>query len=219
MVTAQPLKSQDIVRLLLKLKEETPEYPVHLLEARKSAFMKQAVALNVSGKGKGGEGGNPEGGSTGNALGGSTAAQGFTLQTLIAFGLITLMLIGASLIQNQYTDRVEGSLSLVADGSYEPIAVSDTPAGPTLTIQPTEVPSIAVTPELIVDDVVSVPIIDDYINKATIDTDPSGKVKSNPGLHLGQTPGAPAAPGHGNPGNVNRPEKNDKPEKPGKPNQ
>jgi hypothetical protein len=41
--------------------------------------------------------------------------------------------------------------------------------------------------------------------------------KSNPGLHLGQTPGTPAAPGHGNPGNVNKPDKPDKPEKPEKP--
>lgn len=219
MVTAQPFKSQDIVRLLLKLKEETPEYPVHLLEARKSAFMKQAVALNVPGKGRGGEGGNPEGGGTGNTLGGSTASQGFAIQTFIAFGLITLMLIGASLIHNQYMDWMEESLSVVADGSYEPIAVSDTPVGPALTILPTEVPSIVVTPEIIVDDFVSVPVIDDYINKATINTDPSGKINSNPGLHLGQTPGAPAAPGHGNPGNVNRPEKKDRPEKPEKPNQ
>jgi hypothetical protein len=40
---------------------------------------------------------------------------------------------------------------------------------------------------------------------------------TNPGLHLGQTPGTPAAPGQGNPGNTNQPDKPDKTEKPDNP--
>jgi len=59
---------KDIVELLAKLKEETPEYPAKLVEARKESFLKQVLDISVSG-GRGGEGGqdggddNPKGSS------------------------------------------------------------------------------------------------------------------------------------------------------------
>ena len=49
---------KDIISLLTKLKEQTPEYPAELLEARKAALLKHAATLNIQGKGQGGEGGS-----------------------------------------------------------------------------------------------------------------------------------------------------------------
>ena len=43
-----PSNHQDIVELLSKLKEETPDYPAELLNARKDSFLKQDVNRKIS---------------------------------------------------------------------------------------------------------------------------------------------------------------------------
>lgn len=62
---------KDIVQLLAKLKEETPEYPTHLVNARKDSYLKQILEINISGQsqsdesGQGGGSEGPKGGSAG----------------------------------------------------------------------------------------------------------------------------------------------------------
>lgn len=69
------LEHKEIVRLIAKLKEETPEYPTELVEARKESFLKQILDISGSGSGQGGEGGEGsgnEGAKAGNAESGET---------------------------------------------------------------------------------------------------------------------------------------------------
>ena len=51
----KPLKTKEITELLSKLKAETPEYPSELMEARKAAFLKQAVNIKIDRTGQGGQ--------------------------------------------------------------------------------------------------------------------------------------------------------------------
>lgn len=56
------LEHKDIVQLLAKLKEETPEYPAELVKSRKESFLKQVLDTSLSGEGKDdGNGGDNEG--------------------------------------------------------------------------------------------------------------------------------------------------------------
>ena len=45
-------KEQDIVQLLSKLREETPEYPSSLVKARKESFLKKVLDISASGEGQ-----------------------------------------------------------------------------------------------------------------------------------------------------------------------
>ena len=62
---------KELVELLGKLKEETPEYPAKLVDARKESFLKHVLDMSTSGGGQGGDGGSdggdegPKGGSAG----------------------------------------------------------------------------------------------------------------------------------------------------------
>ena len=55
-MTKKPLEQKDIINLLDKLREETPEYPVQLAKSRKESFLKQIVDIKLSGEGGGGGG-------------------------------------------------------------------------------------------------------------------------------------------------------------------
>lgn len=227
MMADMPPDFQRIIELLSTLKAETPEYPAHLLEARKIAFLKQAATLNIPGKGQGGEGGQQGGGGSGTALGGSTTAQGIILQSLIALGLVAAMLAGL-LMGNYVIDDKEADAGppnknpVAARESPDPVilpvtSMSETPTGQNLILAtPTAPVTITGTPTV----TGTLPVEDETVDLVDIPGTPTG-TNDNPGLHLGQTPGAPAAPGQGNPGNVNQPDKPepDKPDKPepGKP--
>src|SRR3990172_6915523 len=112
MMPKRSLNPKDITTLLGKLKDETPEYPAELLEARKAAFLKQAVTLKIEGKGQGGEGGQEGGtsgsGGSGTALGGGTAALGFILQAVIGFSVIAAMLLTAFAFRKQIAEILRG---------------------------------------------------------------------------------------------------------------
>jgi hypothetical protein len=64
---------KDLVEMLGKLKEETPEYPAKLVDARKESFLKHVLDMGASGGGRGGDGGSdsgeegPKGGSAGSS--------------------------------------------------------------------------------------------------------------------------------------------------------
>lgn len=225
MMPKRSLDQKEIIGLLSKLKEQTPEYPANLLESRKAAFLKQAATLKIQGKGQGGEGGAEGGGSgTGgsSATLGGTAAQGFILQAVIGFSMIAALLLTAFAYREQISvvlrenevvtvgealGETQTALSLstpTAVFSATPvISPSPTQAIPTVTATVQDDTNLNITPQIVVEGTIKV------------EGTPDG-TKSNNGLHLGQTPGTPAAPGQGNPGNVNQPDK-PKPDKPGKP--
>ena len=111
------LEHQEIVRLLAKLKEETPEYPADMVEARKYSFMKQIVDLKISlespageGKQPGGTGGQKGGGGSrgsggsGAALGGGSTVLGISLKTVLAIGAVIVMLTAAYLFRDQIVE-------------------------------------------------------------------------------------------------------------------
>lgn len=52
---------KDLVELLGKLKEETPEYPAKLVDARKDSFLKHVLEMSASGGGQGGDSGSDSG--------------------------------------------------------------------------------------------------------------------------------------------------------------
>jgi hypothetical protein len=68
------LNSQNVIDLLSKLKESTPEYPAELLASRKAAFL-EAVAVQMPPRGMSGKGGGDGGLSGSSTLGGMSAAQ------------------------------------------------------------------------------------------------------------------------------------------------
>lgn len=218
----KPLKREEITELLSKLKDETPEYPSEMMAARKAAFLDKAVNI-LDGKGQGGEGGQQGGsggsGGSGGTLGGAVAP-GSMLQVLIGVGLAAAIFLAAYAIRDQVPEDVQGNESAVQiESSLPQPAITFTPSAPA-TI--TAVPSSSATAFAAISGLdTSVVNVDDMIiNGASIvegTPEPaSDEIKTNSGLHLGQTPGTPAAPGQGNPGNPNKPEK-DKPEKPDKP--
>ena len=107
-----PLEHKDIVKMLGELKEQTPEYPVHMMSDRKAAFLQKAVAIKVS-KGDGGsDKGGQKGGKTGSGgASGSGAALrnksfflGLTLKQTITIGVVLVMLIVGYFMREQITD-------------------------------------------------------------------------------------------------------------------
>ena len=96
-------ENQEIVRQLAKLKQETPDYPADLLEARKYSFLKQIVDLKISREGhpEGGTGSSAGSGGSGAASSARSTVLGMPLKTALAIGAAILMLTAAYLFRHQ----------------------------------------------------------------------------------------------------------------------
>jgi hypothetical protein len=127
------LEHQEMVRLLARLKEETPEYPADLLDARKYSFLKQIVDLKLSAEGQPGGTAGPGGaGRPGAALkagaGGATIL-GLPLKAAIAIGMVILMLTAGYLFREQIVEFLaENGLINTAETAAPPLA--STPEDP-----------------------------------------------------------------------------------------
>lgn len=225
MSPGKPLNTKEITELLSKLKAQTPEYPSELMEARKAAFLKQAVNIKIDRTGQGGEGGNQGGsggsGGSGTVLG-SGSVPGVLLQALIGIAVVTALLLGAYAYRNQFGDNsqntkvsVEEVMPASSQVAPETVTVIPGSATPVLTVSPTAGTPTPTEALLVLDD----PYSNGTLVAEEIQTESAALTgtQTNNGLHLGQTPGAPAAPGQGNPGNANKPDKPVKPEKTKKP--
>ena len=129
-----PLEYKDIVKLLSDLKDETPDYPIHLMSERKAAFLKKVVDIKISGEEKSGEGGQKGGkvesgriGRSGAALSGGTFALGISLRKAIAIVVIIALLTAAYLLRDQIVDFLEEN-NIVAEETAAPLIASE-PAG------------------------------------------------------------------------------------------
>jgi len=104
---------KDIVKLLSDLKEETPEYPVHMMSNRKAAFLQKAVDIKVS-KGddssqsgqKGGRSGTGGAGASGASLRDKSFFLGLSLKQTLAIGLVLVFLVTAYFMRDQITEVV-----------------------------------------------------------------------------------------------------------------
>src|SRR3990172_3295160 len=109
-MSTQLLNSQDVIGLLLKLKDSTPDYPVDLLVARRAAFLQASAAIHLGGSGMSGKGGG-DGGSVGSggsgAMGGMSTAQSFLLQAVIGVWVIAAMLTAAYVFRDQIIDLLQ----------------------------------------------------------------------------------------------------------------
>ena len=205
-MTKQPLNSQDVIGLLSKLKESTPDYPADLFAARKAAFMQQVVTINFDGSGLSGKGGGDGGlgasGGTGGsgALGGLTTAQTVMLQVVIGVWVVAAMLTAAYVFRDQIIDLLQDNG--IVEITQEPVIEPTAPATLAPIATQTETPTIELIPQVTAEpgDLPGV--------EATPD---SGK--DDPGLHLGQTPGTPDTPNQNKPDKPNTQDKSDKPEK------
>lgn len=221
MTGKKTLNPEEITNLLSKLKNETPDYPSEMMAARKAAFLKQAVNIKIDTKGQGGEGGQQGGsGGSGGALGGGTAAPGMLLQALIGISIVAAMFLAAYAYRDQLTDAFGGHEVVVQENTYQAAPISS-PLAPVTSGEAPVAPDIAPTntPAALADvdpsgetNISGITIIEETPGAEFASDD----IKTNNGLHLGQTPGTPAAPGQGNPGNLNKPDKT-KPDKPNKP--
>jgi len=221
-LSANPSQNE-IVNLLSKLKNETPEYPSDLLAARKAAFIEQAVGIQFNGPKQGGKGGGDGGssslgGSGGpGALGGMSTAQGFLLQAVVGVWIIAGMLTAAYVFRDQIIDLLQDNGIVVemtqAPSIDSPAPVMVEPAGesPLPVIPPTGAISSSETPvpETVLEEEV---IAEDSSGDSAISENPED-TKDNPGLHLGQTPDAPDTPNEKKPDNPNKPDQPDKPDK------
>ena len=63
MMSMESSNYQEIVRLLSRLKERTPDYPPDLLATRSEIFVQQALAIQFDGSGLSGKGGEDGGDS------------------------------------------------------------------------------------------------------------------------------------------------------------
>jgi hypothetical protein len=169
-----PLERQDIIELLAKLKAETPDYPADLVEARKAAYLKQIVDIQISRKDQGGEAGKSGraggAGRPGAALGGGTLAQGISLKAAFAVGVVIAMLTAAYLFRDQIVDFLaENEIINVEETVTAPIFPA--PADPA-----TEVPTLRAP------------------------SSGTGATETAPGF--AQSPATPTAPVRGSPFNV-----------------
>jgi hypothetical protein len=140
----EPLERQDIIELLAKLKAETPDYPADLVEARKAAYLKQIVEIQISRKDQGGEAGKrgrAGGGSgSGAALGGGTLAQGISLKAAIAVGVVIAMLTAAYLFRDQIVDFLAENNIINVEETATP-SIAPAPAGPATEMPTLNAPS------------------------------------------------------------------------------
>lgn len=203
----QPLNSQEIVRLLSMLKDSTPNYPIDLMNARKAAFLIQAVAIKLDGNGLSGKGGGDGGigGSGGSGvLGGMSTAQTILLQAVIGVWVIAAMLTAAYVFRGQIIDLLQDN-GIVVETTQVP---SSEPTVPATILPATEVPTTEFAPTPTTGDLQVFEATPD--GSSNIQNTPYGS-KQNPGLHLGQTPGTPDTP------DQDKPDKPDNPNKPKKP--
>ena len=206
-MSKQALDSQDVIRLLSKLKDSTPDYPLDLMAARRATILQAVVALQIHGSGLSGKGGGDGGmGGTGGsgALGGASTAQTILLQAVIGVWIIAAMLTAAYVFRDQIIDLLQDN-GIVEEMTQAPFNESTAPAilSPATEIIPTEITPLAGT---------AVPGVEPGM-EATPEVEKAPVAPNdNPGLHLGQTPGAPDTP------NQDKPDKPDKPDKSGKPN-
>jgi hypothetical protein len=202
-MSEQALDSQDIIRLLSKLKESTPEYPVELLAARKAAFLNAAVATQIPPRWRSGKGGGDGGASGTGSLGGMSAAQSILLQAVIGVWIIAAMLTAAYVFRDQIVDLLRENGIVTLEVTQAPLNDPIIPAtiAPATEVAPTETTPLADTPA---------PGNDSGIEPSEEIQEASPDSKENPGLHLGQTPGAPDTP--------NQEKPDSKPDNPKKPN-
>jgi hypothetical protein len=204
-MSKQSLHSQDIIGLISKLKESTPEYPTDLLAARKAAFLQQAVAINIDGNGLSGKGGGDGGiGGTGGsgALGGMSTAQTILLQAVIGVWVVAAMLTAAYVFRDQIIDLLQDN------GIMEMTQIPSGEFAVPATIAPaTEIPTIEFTSTPIPTAPDNQPVIETAPDNSSDSQSTPESTKQNPGLHLGQTPGAPDTP------NQNKPDKPDQSDK------
>jgi hypothetical protein len=121
---------KDIIKLLSDLKEETPDYPVHMMSSKKAAFMQKALEAKISADDRSGEGGQKGGktgsggaGGSGAALKGGTFILGISLRRAIAIGVIIVTLTTAYLLRDQITDfLVENEIVNVEETAATPFA-------------------------------------------------------------------------------------------------
>lgn len=130
----KPLEHQEIVRLLAKLKEDTPEYPADLLEARKYSYLKQIVDLKISAEGqqggqKGGKAGPGGAGGVGGATGGGATFLGLPLKTALAIGAAILMLTAGYLFRDQIVEVLADNGLITTEETAAPPFAS-TPGSP-----------------------------------------------------------------------------------------
>jgi hypothetical protein len=202
----QPIDSQDVIRLLSKLKDRTPDYPVDLMAARKATFLQQVVAINIDGNGLSGKGGGDGGigGSGGSGtLGGMSTAQAILLQAVIGVWVIAAMLTAAYVFRGQIIDLLQDN-GIIVEMTQVPLSESTVPA----TMSPaTEIPTTEVTSTSGPATPGDLPVIETTPDGSSDIQDTPDGPKDNPGLHLGQTPGTPDKP------NQDKPDKPDKTDK------
>jgi hypothetical protein len=139
----KPLKDQEIIDLLNKLKEETPDYPTELRETRKSGFLRQAVELRDSGSDKSGRGGSGGGDigqigwSARGALGGGTASTGLSTKSALMIGFVVVLLTLTYIFRNQIVDYLE-------ENDIITVAETATPTLVSVDAQPTETPTVLI---------------------------------------------------------------------------
>jgi hypothetical protein len=126
-------ENQEIVKLLGKLKEETPEYPADLLEARKYSFMKQMIDLKISGEDRPAETKGPakggRAGASGAALGGGATVLGLPLKTALAIGAVIVLLTAGYLFRDRIVEFLAENGLITTQETVPPPSAS-TPAGP-----------------------------------------------------------------------------------------
>lgn len=205
-MSRQPFNPQDIIGLISKLKDSTPDYPTDLLAARRATFLQQAVVIKIDGSGLSGKGGGDGGigGSGGSgALGGMTTAQTILLQAVIGVWVIAAMLTAAYVFRDQILDLLREN-GIVVETTQGPSIESPVPA----TLSPaTETPTIEFTPTIVIPTSGDLPVIEATPDGSSDSQSTPTSPKENPGLHLGQTPGTPDTP------NQDKPDKPDKPDK------
>ena len=180
---------KDIIKLLSDLKEETPDYPTHMMSSRKAAFMQKVLDTKISGDDqsggqKGRKAGSKGAGGSGAALKGGTYILGISLRRAIAIGVIILTLTAAYLMRDQIMEFL---------AENEIINVEETAATP---IAPRSVGFKTPTPTP------NTPTLGGPQNGSSENPEiPGGPgAGEGPGQDSGEKPGAPGAPNNEEPG-------------------
>jgi len=138
-----PLEHKDIVKLLGELKEETPEYPVHMMSERKAAFLQKAIDIKISKEGDSGDKDGPKGGNTGAGGAGSSGPGmrdkpfflGLTLNQTITIGVILVLLVAGYFMRDQISEVMTEN-GIVAEETTAPANGFTMVATPTHTPAP-----------------------------------------------------------------------------------
>lgn len=200
MIAKQFLHPKEIIELLSKLKEKTPDYPTDLMAARKAAFLKQIDEIKPDQPGQGGGGS----GLSGTGLGGLSSMQGILLQAVIGVWIMAAMLMVMYIFREHITDwfGLNEKVFITVDTIPLPADVPISLQSPAPGATDAAVTEFIITPE-------STKPEDSQSNGSTTDSSSSTESspdnsKGNHGLHKGQTPGPP---------NSDKPDKPDKPNK------